>query len=122
MIQHPDQVCQACLAAEQTRKPFPNSAKWRAEEPLQLVHVDLCGPITPFTVVGNKYFMMLVDDCTRWTTVFMLKTKDQVVDAFVKFKAEAENCIGQHIKIIRSDRGGEFPAGSFQGVCVNKLG
>ena len=65
LIQHPDQVCQSCLTAKQTRKPFPRSVLWKADEPLQLVHVDLCGPITPSTLAGNKYFMLLVDDCTR---------------------------------------------------------
>jgi transposase InsO family protein len=61
--------------------------------------------------------MLLVDDCTRWTTMYMLKTKDQAVDAFIKFRTEAENITGQHIKILRSDRGGEFLASSFQKVC-----
>jgi len=119
LIQHPNQVCQACLAAKQIRKPFPKSMLWRANEPLQLVHVDLCGPITTSTPAGNKYFMLLVDDCTRWTTVYMLKTKDQAVDAFIKFMAEAENNTGQHIKILKSDRGGKFLASSFPKVCEN---
>jgi len=79
LIDHPDQVCQSCLAAKQTRQPFPHSACWRADEALELVHIDLCGPITPTTVGGNKYFMLLVDDCTRWTVVYMLKSKNQVV-------------------------------------------
>jgi len=117
LIQHPDQVCQACMAAKQTRMPFPRSAMWRAEEPLQLVHVDLCGPITPVTAGGNKYFMLLVDDCTRWCQVYMLKTKDQASEAFEKYKAEVENSTGQHIKLLRSDRGGEFLAHAFQRVC-----
>ena len=47
----------------------------------------------------------------------MLKSKDQVVDAFVKFKAQAENSCGHQIKVLRSNRGGEFLAGVFQGVC-----
>lgn len=56
--------------------------------------MHLCGPITSPTATGNKYFMLLVDDCTRWSTVYMLKTKDQAVDAFVKFKAEVEDGTG----------------------------
>jgi hypothetical protein len=88
LVQKPDQVCQSCLATKQTRVPFPHSTHWRADEPLELVHVDLCGPITPATAGGNKYFMLLIDDCTRWSTVFMLNSMDKVVDAFVKFKAQ----------------------------------
>ena len=78
-----------------------------------MVHVDLCGPISPSTAGGNRYFMLLIDDYTRWSYVYVLKTKDQALDAFVKFKAEAENVTGEKIKALRSDRGGEFIAGTF---------
>jgi hypothetical protein len=66
----------------------------------------LCGPITPGTVGGNRYFMLLVDDYSRWTYVYMLKSKDQALDAFVKYKAEVENVTGNRIDTLRSDRGG----------------
>ena len=82
-----------------------------------MIHVDLCGPITPETVGGNKYFMLLVDDCTKWMTVSILKTKDQGCTAFVRFKAEAENSLGHKINMVRSDRGGEFLAAAFRDVC-----
>jgi transposase InsO family protein len=117
LIQHPDQLCQTCLTAKQTRAPFPHSALWRADAELELVHVDLCGPITPATVGGSKYFMLVVDDCTRWCSVFMLKTKDQALEAFVRYKAEAENNTRNRIKVLRSDRGGEFLAEAFKNVC-----
>ena len=88
----------------------------RAEEPLGLVHVDLCGPITPSSVSGNNYFMLLIDDCTRWCTVYMLKSKDQAVEAFVRFKAQVENNCNDKIKVLRSDRGGEFLNGTLQSI------
>jgi hypothetical protein len=92
-------------------------SSWRADEPLELVHVDLCGPITPETAGGNKYFMLLVDDCTRWMIVSILKTKDQASEAFAKFKAEAKNSLGYKVKCVRSDRGGEFLAAAFKNIC-----
>jgi hypothetical protein len=92
---------------------------WRADEPLELVHVDLCGPITPETVGGNKYFMLIVDDCTRWMNVTVLKSKDQASSAFAKFKAEAENNLGYKIKVVRLDRGGEFLSEAFREICEN---
>ena len=92
-------------------------ARWRAQKKLELVHVDLCGPITPSTTGGNMYFMLLIDDSTRWCYVYVLKTKDQALDAFVKFKAEAENVTGEKIKVLRSDRGGEFLAATFREEC-----
>jgi hypothetical protein len=83
------------------------------------VYVDLCGPITPATLGGNKYFMLLVDDYSRWMQVYMLKSKDQACEAFVKFKAETKNQTSERIKVLRSDRGGEFLSGVFAGVCEN---
>jgi len=80
------------------------------------VHIDLCGPITLATTGGNKYFMLLVDDCTRWCAVYRLKSKDQAVEAFVRYKAEVENNTGNQIKVVRSNRGGEFLACAFQNV------
>jgi transposase InsO family protein len=50
-------------------------------------------------------------------TVSILKSKDQACSTFVKFKAEAENSLGHKVKMVRSDRGGEFLAEAFRDVC-----
>ena len=49
--------------------------------------------------------------------MYILKSKDQAVDAFIKFRAKVEKSSGYEIKILRSDRGGEFLSKSFQRVC-----
>ncbi|CAD6255874.1 unnamed protein product [Miscanthus lutarioriparius] len=54
LIEHPDQVCQSCLVAKQTRCSFPQTSRWRADEPLELLHIDLCGPITPVKAGENE--------------------------------------------------------------------
>jgi hypothetical protein len=115
-IRHPEQVCSDCLTAKQTRTVFPKAAKWQSEDKLSLVYVDLCGPITPATVGENRYFMLLVDDYSRWMQVYFLKSKDQACDVFIRFKAEVKNFTVCRIKTLRSDRGGEFLAGVFAGV------
>ena len=117
MITHPEQLCHGCLAGKQARAPFPHATSFRVVKPLQLVYVDLCGPITPPTPAGSKYFMLLVDDFSRWMHVYVLKSKDQAFDAFVKYKAETENLTGCKIKTLRTDRGGEFISHIFEGVC-----
>ena len=116
-ITHPNQLCQACLVAKQIRQPFPAMAQFRAEAPLELLHMDLCGPITPTTMAGNRYFLLIVDDFTRWMWVFVIKTKDQALASFTKFKPLAENTAGRRIKTLRSDRGGEFLSGEFERLC-----
>jgi hypothetical protein len=65
-IDHIDQLCDGCLAGKQRRAPFPEEAKFRAQEALELVHGDLCGPISPATPGGRKYFLLLVDAMSRY--------------------------------------------------------
>lgn len=62
-----EQVCKACLAGKQRCAPFPQKALRRLIEALQLLHGDLCGPITPATPSGNRYsffsWMIIHDIC-----------------------------------------------------------
>jgi hypothetical protein len=47
---------------------------------LELIHGDLCGPITPTTPSGNKYFILLVDDVGHYMWVKALRSKDAAVE------------------------------------------
>lgn len=75
---------------------------------LELIHADLCGPISPSTMGGNKYFLLLVDDFSRVMWTYMLASKDEALDAFKRFRAAVEREYEKKIKVLRSDRGGEF--------------
>ena len=61
-IEHAGELCDSCLAGKQRRLSFPKTMKYRAAETLELVHGDLCGPITSAMLGGCKYFILLVDD------------------------------------------------------------
>lgn len=52
-IDHPVQICEACLVAKQARSPLLSQTQFRASRPLELAHADLCGPISPLTDAGN---------------------------------------------------------------------
>jgi transposase InsO family protein len=109
-----DQICEACLAGKHRRTPFPHQALRRATEPLELVHGDLCGPITPATPSGNRYFLLLVDDYSRFMWVMLLPTKDGAPAAIKNVQAAAERKSGKKLRILRTDRGGEFTANHFK--------
>lgn len=117
VVNKPLKLCEACLAGKHTRAPFPTKSLYRSEKPLELISIDLCGPITPETKAGNKYFMLMVDDCTRFTWVSMLKSKDQALNAFKEFKCKVEKEFDLKIKCVRSDRGGEFMSHEFKVFC-----
>ena len=65
-IDRVNQLCDACLVGQQKRAPFPQQAAYRAEELLELVHGDICGPIEPTTPGGKRYFLLLIDDMSRF--------------------------------------------------------
>ncbi|WVZ61750.1 LOW QUALITY PROTEIN: hypothetical protein U9M48_011574 [Paspalum notatum var. saurae] len=77
-----DMVCDSCLAGKQWRLAFPSEAKYRAAHKLELIHGDLCGPVTPATPSDNKYFFFLVDDLSRYMWLILLGTKDQAATVF----------------------------------------
>lgn len=111
--------CGGCLMSKQTRKSFSPQASFFAKATLAVVHVDLCGPISPTTPAGNRYFMLLVDNYTRMMCVYMIKIKDEALTCFKKFKLLVENGRKQGIQVLRSDRGGEFCSNEFKNFCDN---
>ena len=73
----------SCALGKQHRHPFPQVASYRADKPLDLFHADLCGKIKPSTAGGKNYFLLIVDDYSRYMWVECLTTKDE---AFSRFK------------------------------------
>lgn len=64
----------------------------------------------------KKYFITFIDDCTRFYYVYLLKNKDEALEAFKNYKNEVGNQLSSRIKIIWSDREGEYVA-PFEEFC-----
>eukprot|EP00261_Vitis_vinifera_P019697 XP_010650252.1 PREDICTED: uncharacterized protein LOC104879339 [Vitis vinifera] len=79
-----------------------------ASKPLELVHTDLWGPTLVKSTSGARYFILFLDDYSRYTWFYPLQTKDQALPAFKKFKLQVENQFDAKIKCLQSDNGGEF--------------
>lgn len=109
-IDHVEQVCESCLAGKQRRQPFPAVSKYRATRSLELVHADLCGPITPVTPGGKRLFLLVVDDRSRYMWLVLLASKDQAMAAIIQLQARLENESGNKLGALRTDHGGEFTA------------
>ena len=102
-------ICEACLEGKQHRQPSHKPAT-KAQNPLELIHSDLCGPINPTSYGGANYYLLFVDDCTKMTHIYSLKTKTskEVLMRFKEYKAEVENQKNRRIKQLRTDGGGEY--------------
>ena len=108
------EICEACIYGKQHRRSFSTSVVWRASTPLELIHTDVCGPMQTTSLRGSKYYLLFTDDYTRMNWVYFLKSKSQVFEQFRRFKALVEKECGRSIKILRSDRGGEFLSNEFK--------
>ena len=82
---------------------------------MDLIHSDLCGPMLVTTQSGHLYFMTFIDDYSRKTWIYFLKSKesDEVLDKFREFRALVENQSGKKIKVLRLDNGGEYTSSGF---------
>ncbi|GJV23603.1 retrovirus-related pol polyprotein from transposon TNT 1-94 [Tanacetum coccineum] len=107
--------CETYVEAKLTRSSF-KSVK-RKTEPLDMIHTDICDLKSLPTKRGNKYFITFIDDCTKYCYVYLLKSKDEAIDKFVLYKTEVENQLGLKIKVVRSDRGGEYVS-PFAELCA----
>ncbi|KAK1570844.1 hypothetical protein Q3G72_007904 [Acer saccharum] len=111
-------TCESCLEGKMTKRTF--SAKGaRATECLGLIHTDVCGPMSIQARGGYEYFITFTDDYSRFGYVYLMRHKSDAFDMFKAFKAEVENQLEKHIKILRSDRGGEYLSSEFQQYLID---
>lgn len=107
-IEFKKKFCEDCVLEKHTRTRFPNSVGYMEKEHLSLIHIDLCGPISPSSFSGKKYFISFIDDFSRKAWVYFLQEKSKAFDALKNVKLMVEKETGKQIKAVRSDRGGEF--------------
>lgn len=102
----PTKLCKDCITGKQQREIIPKRSNYRPSQILQLVHSDLCGPITPESSSEMRYIITFIDDFSRKCWVDFLSEKSQALDAFKKFKAlvERETCSDQVLEIRQRGR------------------
>ncbi|CAI7799180.1 unnamed protein product [Closterium sp. NIES-53] len=105
--------CETCLTSKFLRFPF-HSTLGHSSDLVELVHVDLVGPMKVKGDGGALYSMTMVDDYTRLTWSFPLAKKSDAARVIIEeWLPMAERESGKRVKAIRSDRGGEFLGAEF---------
>ncbi len=85
--------------------------------PLELVHSDVWGPAPISSINGFRYYVIFVDDFTRFTWFFPLRHKSQVLSSFQHFKNTMENFLGKSVKVLCTDCGSEYTHNEFRNFC-----
>jgi hypothetical protein len=109
-------VCNGCAQGKNIKNPFPKRDS-KAEGVLELIHSDVCGPMPSASISRYVYYVSFIDDYSRKTWVYLLKSKDEVFSKFKEFKALIENLSERKSKILRSDNGGEYTSKGFVNFC-----
>ncbi|KAJ9556599.1 hypothetical protein OSB04_011213 [Centaurea solstitialis] len=91
-----------------TRATFKSKQISSISYPLQLLHMDLFGPVNVQSIAGKKYTLVIVDEYSRYTWVFFLRSKSDAPEEIILFVRKMERLNNLTVRSIRSDHGTEF--------------
>ncbi|KAJ9556363.1 hypothetical protein OSB04_010977 [Centaurea solstitialis] len=101
-------LCSACEKGKQTRASFKSKQISSISSPLQLLHMDLFGPVNVQSIAGKKYTLVIVDEFSKYTWVFFLRSKSDAPEEIIMFVRKMERLNNLTVRSIRSDHGTEF--------------
>ncbi|KAJ9539388.1 hypothetical protein OSB04_032121 [Centaurea solstitialis] len=97
-----------CEKGKQTRASFKSKQISSISSPLQLLHMDLFGPVNVQSIAGKKYTLVIVDEYSRYTWVFFLRSKSDAPKEIILFVRKMEKLNNLSVRSIRSDHGTKF--------------
>ncbi|KAJ9557913.1 hypothetical protein OSB04_012527 [Centaurea solstitialis] len=103
-----DTLCPACEQGKMTRSSHPPRMDTSSKSPLDMIHMDLCGPTRTESLARKKYMLVLVDEFSRFTWVEFLRAKSDAADRIIAFIKRIQVLLGRRVKKLRSDNGTEF--------------
>ncbi|XP_068323079.1 uncharacterized protein [Pyrus communis] len=116
-------ICGECQVGKQTKSAHKSTNYISTSRPLELMHMDLVGPVQTESIGGKKYILVLVDDFSRFTWVAFLREKSDAFTAFFgllnKIQNDRVNSNDRVVKL-RTDHGTEFENISFSKFCDEK--
>lgn len=99
--------CISCLKGKFHALPFPKQSE-KPKQPREVITTDLCGPFKTQSLGGSKYFVTFTCVNTDYTEVAAIRNKSDCKTELVNYIERCKTQFGTAIKILRSDRGGEY--------------
>ncbi|KAJ9542272.1 hypothetical protein OSB04_028778 [Centaurea solstitialis] len=103
-----EQLCSACEMGKIKKSSHKLKVEHNTSKPLQLLHMDLCGPMRVQSINGRKYVLVIVDDFSRYTWVNFLRSKDGASDIIISFIRNVQVRLQLPVQVIRTDNDTEF--------------
>ncbi|KAI3729397.1 hypothetical protein L6452_18054 [Arctium lappa] len=115
-----DDHCVACLKGKHHKTSHKTKEINSISSCLQLLHMDLFGPTNVMSIGKKSYCLVIIDDYSRFTWVYFLRTKDETSGRIKSFILRIENQTNQKVKVIRSNNGTEFKNLDLNTFCEEK--
>ncbi|GJR22990.1 retrovirus-related pol polyprotein from transposon TNT 1-94 [Tanacetum coccineum] len=103
-----DHLCSSCELGKAKRKSFHTKTTPSSKRRLQLLHMDLCGPMRVESINGKKYVLVIVDDYSRYTWTRFLRSKDETPKVLIDFLKLVQRGLHAQVRTVRTDKGIEF--------------
>nr|GEW77647.1 hypothetical protein [Tanacetum cinerariifolium] len=103
-----DHLCSSCELGKAKRKSFQSKTTLSSKRRLQLLHMDLCGPMRVASINGKKYVLVIVDDYSRYTWTHFLRSKDETPEILIDFLRLVQRGLHAQVRIVRTGKGTEF--------------
>ena len=84
------ETCEACLLGKMTKTSFTGFPE-RASDLMELIHTDVCGPMSSTARGGFQYFITFTDDLSSYGYVYLMKHKSEIFEKFKEFQNEVDN-------------------------------
>lgn len=115
----PKSLCEPCVEGKSRKLPH-NETRKRATRPLELVHSDIFGPVTPESYDGKRYVLTFIDDFTHFTAAYPIEKKSEAFHYFKIYEAMATAHFQNKICRFRCDRGGEYVSSNLKSYFQEK--
>ncbi|KAJ9562965.1 hypothetical protein OSB04_008125 [Centaurea solstitialis] len=103
-----DTLCSACEKGNMKKSSHPPKMETNCHHSLDMLHMDLCGPMRVESLTRKKYMLVLVDEYSRYTWLEFLRAKSDAADLIIAFIKRIQVLLGRQVKKLRSDNGTEF--------------
>ena len=120
-----DVICRTCVMSKMASKPHKSSTRSYPNDRIgSHFSSDVCGPFPVQTPSGALYFITFVDRFSRFSFLYLMNRKSDAPLKFREFLGEVGTRLppGHEVKILRTDKGGEYTSGEFEALLVaNKI-